>query len=103
MTRSLLMRISSLFILSIAFLLHSSLTVRVADPVRVLVFSKTKGWKHTSIPFGIAAIQKLGRENNFLVDTTKNAAVFTDENLKKYATVIFNNTTGNIAKLPIKV
>ncbi|GAB3265477.1 hypothetical protein GCM10027347_33220 [Larkinella harenae] len=72
------------------------MTVRVADSVRVLVFSKTKGWKHTSIPFGITAIQKLGKENNFLVDTTKDAAWFTDENLKKYATVIFNNTTGNI-------
>ncbi|WP_460670974.1 ThuA domain-containing protein [Larkinella ripae] len=96
MTRSLLMRISSVLLFGIAFLLHSSLTIRVADPVRVLVFSKTKGWKHTSIPFGIAALQKLGRENNFLVDTTKNAAVFTDETLKKYATVIFNNTTGNV-------
>jgi cytochrome c len=93
---SLLMRISSIVIIGVAFLLHSSMTVRVVDPARVLVFSKTKGWKHSSIPFGIAAIQKLGQENNFLVDTTKNAAVFTDENLKKYATVIFNNTTGNI-------
>lgn len=63
---------------------------------RVLVFSKTKGWKHTSIPFGIAAIQKLGKENGFEVDTTKNSDVFTDENLKKYDAVVFNCTTGNV-------
>ncbi|MFD1144706.1 ThuA domain-containing protein [Larkinella insperata] len=90
------MRISSLLLVGIIFCVHASMTARLADPVSILVFSKTKGWKHTSIPFGIAAIQKLGRENNFLVDTTTNSALFTDENLKKYATVIFNNTTGNV-------
>jgi cytochrome c len=73
----------------------SAVLSRAATP-KVLVFSKTKGWKHTSIPFGIAAIQKLGQEHHFLVDTTVNATRFTDENLKQYATVIFNNTTGNV-------
>ena len=63
---------------------------------RVLVFSKTKGWVHTSIPFGIEAIQKLGKENGFLVDTTKNAAYFHDDSLKNYQAVIFNVTTGNV-------
>ncbi|WP_229311238.1 ThuA domain-containing protein [Larkinella soli] len=67
-----------------------------ASPPRVLVFSKTKGWVHTSIPFGIAAVQKLGKENNFRVDTTKNAAYFTDDSLKNYQAVIFNCTTGNV-------
>ncbi|HZB11764.1 MAG TPA: ThuA domain-containing protein [Chryseolinea sp.] len=62
----------------------------------VLVFTKAKGWKHTSIPSGIEAIQKLGAENNFFVDTTKDASVFNDNNLKKYHAVIFLNTTGNI-------
>ena len=65
-------------------------------PKRVLVFSKTKGWKHTSIPFGIAAIQKLGRENNFQVDSTKNADYFNDDSLKHYQAVVFMSTTGNV-------
>lgn len=63
---------------------------------RVLVFSKTKGWVHTSIPYGIEAIQKLGLERGFEVDTTKNAAFFCDDSLKNYRAVIFNNTTGNV-------
>jgi len=67
-----------------------------AEPPRVLVFSKTKGFVHSSIPFGIAAIQKLGREHGFRVDTTKNAAYMTDDSLKNYRAVIFNCTTGNI-------
>lgn len=65
-------------------------------PKRVLVFSKTKGWKHASIPAGIAAFQKLGRENNFRVDTTKDAAYFTDDNLRRYNAVVFLSTTGNV-------
>lgn len=75
---------------------QTSVQAAPAPLPRVLVFSKTKGWVHTSIPFGIAAIQKLGKEHRFLVDTTKNAAFFTDDSLKRYAAVIFNCTTGNV-------
>jgi len=63
---------------------------------KVLIFSKTMGFEHKSIPAGVSAIQKLGTENGFAVDTTKNAALFTDDNLKKYAAVIFLSTTGNV-------
>jgi cytochrome c len=62
----------------------------------VLVFSKTKGWKHSSIPSGQAAMLKLGRENGFAVDTTRSSEVFTDSDLRKYRAVIFLNTTGNV-------
>ncbi|MDB2607082.1 ThuA domain-containing protein [Zobellia sp.] len=55
---------------------------------KVLVFSKT--------PAGIAAIQKLGEENGFEVDTTKNAELFNEDNLKQYSTVIFLSTTLNV-------
>ncbi|APQ15924.1 ThuA domain-containing protein [Maribacter hydrothermalis] len=68
---------------------------REGEP-KVLVFSKTMAFKHASIPAGVAAIQKLGLENGFAVDTTKNAELFTDENLKQYSAVIFLSTTGNI-------
>src|SRR4029078_9324138 len=63
---------------------------------RVLVFSKTAGFRHSSIPNGIAAIRKLGMENGFDVDTTENAEVFSDDSLQKYSTVIFLSTTGDI-------
>ena len=68
---------------------------REGEP-KVLVFSKTMAFKHASIPAGVAAIQKLGLENGFAVDTTKNAELFTDENLKQYSAVIFLSTTGNV-------
>jgi uncharacterized protein len=61
----------------------------------ILVFSKTKGFRHKSIPAGKDALMKLGQENNFRVDTTENAALFTFDNLKKYKTIVFLSTTGN--------
>lgn len=63
---------------------------------KVLVFSKTMGFVHSSIPQGLAAMQKLGAENGFAIDTTKNADAFTDENLAQYSAVVFLSTTGNI-------
>ncbi|MFZ6012406.1 MAG: ThuA domain-containing protein [Bacteroidota bacterium] len=60
---------------------------------KVLVFSKTKGYRHESIETGKQAIIDLGKKNNFDVDTTENAAHFNEDNLKNYKTVIFLNTT----------
>ena len=67
-----------------------------SSPTAVLVFSKTSGFYHKSIPDGIAAIQKLGMENNFRVDTTKNAAYFVADSLSKYGAIIFLSTTGDV-------
>ncbi|WP_327589795.1 ThuA domain-containing protein [Nonomuraea sp. NBC_00507] len=67
-----------------------------AEPdFKVLVFSKTTGFRHDSIPEGIAAVQKLGQENNFAVDTTEDSALFTDQNLAQYQAVVFMSTTGD--------
>jgi len=65
-------------------------------PHRVLVFSKTLGFRHASIPDGIAAIQKLGAANNFVVDATEDSAEFTDNNLSRYKAVVFLNPSGEI-------
>jgi cytochrome c len=63
---------------------------------RILVFTKTAGFYHESIPTGVAAIQKLGKENGFEVDTTRDAHIFTEDELKRYKAVIFLSTTGNV-------
>jgi type 1 glutamine amidotransferase len=67
-----------------------------SGPPKVLVFSKTSGFYHNSIPDGIEAIQKLGEENGFEVDTTTNASKFTEDTLKQYSAVIFLSTTGDV-------
>ena len=58
---------------------------------RVLVFSKTAGYRHESIEAGKAALMRLGAANNFAVDTTEDASRITEESLKRYAAVIFLN------------
>ncbi len=85
-----------LFLLLASTCLYFSCNKKRSGKPRVLVFSKTAGYVHASIPKGIAAIQKLGNENNFEVDTTANAEVFTDDSLKHYAAVIFLSTTGDV-------
>ena len=73
-------------------------TVLQAQPpaFKVLIFSATAGFRHASIPNGIAAIQKLGAANNFAVDTTEDATQFNDTNLAQYAAIIFLSTTGDV-------
>ncbi|MDB6027377.1 MAG: glycosyl hydrolase, partial [Verrucomicrobiales bacterium] len=63
---------------------------------KILVFSKTAGYRHGSIPNGIAAIQSLGATNNFAVDATEDSAAFTDGNLQQYKAVVFLSTTGEV-------
>ena len=70
---------------------------------RVLIFSKTAGYRHSSIPYCTKAIQDMAKANGFEVDTTENAAKFNEENLKKYKVVVFNSTTGNVLNEPQQI
>ena len=66
---------------------------------KVLVFSKTAGYRHASIPDGIAAIQRLGAANQFAVDASEDASLFNDTTLAGYKAVIFLCTTGDVLDL----
>jgi type 1 glutamine amidotransferase len=63
---------------------------------RLLVFSKTNGFRHASIKDGKVALQRLAAEHNFRVDFSEDSGVFTDANLAHYDAVIFLMTTGTI-------
>lgn len=65
-------------------------------PFKLLVFSKTQGFRHDSIETGIEAVKKLGEKNGFLVDATEDAKQFTVDVLKNYKVVMFLNTTGDV-------
>ncbi|HTE34494.1 MAG TPA: ThuA domain-containing protein, partial [Chryseolinea sp.] len=90
----------ALFVIVVAILFAAGgCTNKRSSKPRVLVFTKTTGFRHTSIADGKAAIMKLGQENDFDVDTTENASVFTEDSLKKYAAVVFLNTSDNTDSL----
>jgi cytochrome c len=63
---------------------------------RVLVFSKTASFRHSSIGPGKVALLKLAAEKGFAVDTTESATAFTEKNLQRYRCVIWLSTTGNV-------
>ena len=63
---------------------------------RVLVFSKTAGFRHESIAAGKKALLEMAAKYHFQVDTTENDSAFHEDNLKKYHAVVFLNTTGDI-------
>ncbi|HKH94234.1 MAG TPA: ThuA domain-containing protein, partial [Gemmatimonadaceae bacterium] len=82
---------------ALLFLSTTGLSHGTRQPAsRILVFSKTAGFRHQSIEAGIAAIKKLGQENAIAVDATEDAAAFTDANLKSYRAVVFLSTTGDV-------
>ncbi|MBQ2722001.1 MAG: hypothetical protein IJF70_03745, partial [Opitutales bacterium] len=84
--------------------------VKPIQPRKILIFSRTKGWRHTE---GIPAVKlafknigdKLGVWQTVISDDLEN---FTPENLKKFDCVVLNNSTGmcfgespkELAKMP---
>ncbi|HEU4901377.1 MAG TPA: ThuA domain-containing protein, partial [Flavisolibacter sp.] len=80
----------------LVLLLAMSSCSKRSGNARILVFSKTAGFHHESIPAGIAAIQKLGSQHKFSVDTTSNADWINEDSLKNYSAVVFLSTTGDV-------
>lgn len=67
-----------------------------ATAPRVLVFSKTLGWRHDSIEPGQAMLRALGETHGFDVTFTEDAATFHDDSLRDVRAVVFLNTTGDV-------
>lgn len=65
----------------------------VEKPIRLLIFSKTGGFRHDSIETGIQEIKKI---KGLEVTATEDSTVFNAGELGKYDAVMFLNTTGDI-------
>lgn len=64
---------------------------------KLLVFSKTNGFRHGSIPFGIKAVQLMGEQTGaFSVTATEDESYFEPETLKQFDAVLMLNTTGEV-------
>jgi type 1 glutamine amidotransferase len=61
---------------------------------RVLVFTATTGFRHPSIPAGVALIRDLGRRHGFAVDHTEDPRRFAARGLARYDALIFLSSTG---------
>lgn len=66
------------------------------DTFSALIFSKTTGFRHDSIPHGIALYEALAEEHGFETEHTEDAEVFNDEDLARFDVVIWLSTTGDV-------
>jgi cytochrome c len=93
-------RALAVLVLALASLpaIGASLAADTATPQapRILVFTKTAGFRHASIPPAVRAIRELGQRNGLTVDATEDAAEFTASNLRRYRAVVFLLTTGDV-------
>lgn len=65
--------------------------------VSILVYTKNgKGYVHDNIPAAVSCIQKLGKQFGFKVDSSADASVMTEENLKKYTLLVFASTNNDV-------
>ena len=69
---------------------------RAPAGTRVLVFSRTTGYRHASIPTAVREIRALGREFGFEVEHTEDQTLFTDTNLKRFSEVVFLSNTQKV-------
>ncbi|WP_116364547.1 ThuA domain-containing protein [Parahaliea mediterranea] len=67
----------------------------------VLVFSKTNGFRHRDgISGGLKAIEAIAGQRGWAVFATENGAVFNEQDLSRFATVVFLNATGDMLSHP---
>ncbi|KQX57051.1 MULTISPECIES: ThuA domain-containing protein [unclassified Streptomyces] len=62
----------------------------------VLVYTRTAGYRHDSIPAGTDALVELAREGGFEAEATGEPEAFTAERLGRCAVVVLLSTTGSV-------
>ena len=72
------------------YLILLALVAGCSSPKNLVVFSKTSGYRHASIPNGIEAIRSIGKELGYTVIATEDASVIVDE---KYEVLVFLSPT----------
>ncbi|MGA2255317.1 MAG: ThuA domain-containing protein [Thermoguttaceae bacterium] len=74
--------------------LPSKAPAKPSKPRKILVFDRTEGFHHDSIPVGDKAFELMGEKTGaYTVAVAHDMDVFTPENLAQYDAVLFENTT----------
>ncbi len=79
-----------------AAVLGGAYTPTPAHSLSVLVFSKTKGFRHDSIPDGKKMMMEICAGQGWNVCFTEDADLFSNDNLKNFDVVMFLLTTGDV-------
>ncbi|HMQ08957.1 MAG TPA: ThuA domain-containing protein [Saprospiraceae bacterium] len=89
---------SLVFLLLTTFALcrNSNIISSGEKEINILVFTKTNGYRHASIPSGLKMMDSLGSANGWNIIATEDSLYFTTENLNHIEVIIFLNTSGQI-------
>jgi len=69
--------------------------VKPIKPRKVLIYSRTTGFRHGSIPMGVAVFEELGKATGaYSSESTEDPSVFTPEKLAEFDAIFMVNTTG---------
>lgn len=83
-----------------AILLFVTLLGAAAQERRVLVYTKNeigpKLYVHANIPASVEALKKIAATNGIAVEVSDDPGSFTDDNLKRFKALIFDNTNNEI-------
>jgi type 1 glutamine amidotransferase len=63
-------------------------------PSRALIYTRTTGFRHDSIPAAIAALQRALPANGIVADATEDLSQITPNNLANYGAIVLVSTTG---------
>jgi type 1 glutamine amidotransferase len=63
---------------------------------RVLLFSRTAGFRHASIPTALAQLMDLQASGGYVAEATEDPTQFSPDNLARFQVVVFLLTTGDV-------
>lgn len=66
------------------------------EPLNLLVFSKTAGYRHESIPAGLKALNEIAGNKGWKITATEDSTLFTPSVLDTIDVVVFLSTSGDV-------
>lgn len=75
---------------------ETGMTTPVPPPLRVLLFTKTEGFRHGSIDDAVPALEAQGASRRWAVTHTETASIFTAQGLADFDVIVFLLTTGDV-------
>jgi type 1 glutamine amidotransferase len=85
----------ALFLLTLA-LPHPSGPAIAGEPLNLLVFTRTEGFRHASIEDGVAMLEAIAAEEGATLVRTEETDLFTPASLASYDVVIWLSTSGDV-------
>lgn len=89
------MKISRLILIFFLLINSGGFNIFSQETPKLFVFTKTEGFRHTSIEIGIETIKRLGEKGNFEIYATEDSSILKND-LHNFDVLVFLNTTGDI-------